>query len=166
MYKKEKKYKKPDLEIVNQLLVKISDDHADHDDLHFLVANLHQINFTKFSGWSQEEINNLLNRNNIDISIFEKEKEVEKSYVDIVYNRIIEFVTDNNYEYKSELVTYLKNNIDIIPKGKISSTLRRLRKLGILDISYHETSKQKVISKGRWWSSHVDNKIWKGGNNG
>ena len=155
MYNKEKKYKKPDLEIVNQILVKITDDHADHDDLHFLVANLHQINFTKFERWSEEEINNLLNRNNIDISIFEKEKEVEKSYVDVVYNTIIEFVTDNNGEYKSELVTYLKNNIDVIPKGKISSTLRRLKKLGILEMSIHETSKQKIISKGRYWTSHI-----------
>ena len=165
MYNKEKKYKKPDLEIVNQVLAKVSDDHIDYDDLHFLVGNLHQINFTKFERWSEEEINDLLNRNNIDISIFEKEKEVEKSYVDVVYNKIIEFVTDNDGEYKSELVTYLKNNIDIIPKGKISSTLRRLRKLGILDISYHETSRQKVISKGRWWSSHIDKSIWKGGEN-
>jgi hypothetical protein len=155
MYNKEKKYKKPDLEIVNQILVKITDDHADHDDLHFLVANLHQINFTKFGGWSEEEINNLLNRNNIDISIFEKEEEKEKSFVDVVYNRIIEFVTDNNGEYKSELVTYLKNNIDVIPKGKISSTLRRLKKLGILEMSIHETSKQKIISKGRYWTSHI-----------
>ena len=155
MYNKEKKYKKPDLEIVNQILVKITDDHDDHDDLHFLVANLHQINFTKFERWSEEEINNLLNRNNIDISIFEKEKEVEKSYVDVVYNTIIEFVTDNNGEYKSELVTYLKNNIDVIPKGKISSTLRRLKKLGILEMSIHETSKQKIISKGRYWTSHI-----------
>ena len=155
MYNKEKKYKKPDLEIVNQILVKITDDHNDHDDLHFLVANLHQINFTKFGGWSEEEINNLLNRNNIDISIFEKEEEKEKSFVDVVYNRIIEFVTDNNGEYKSELVTYLKNNIDVIPKGKISSTLRRLKKLGILEMSIHETSKQKIISKGRYWTSHI-----------
>ena len=111
MYNKEKKYKKPDLEIVNQVLAKVSDDHIDYDDLHFLVGNLHQINFTKFERWSEEEINDLLNRNNIDISIFEKEKEVEKSYVDVVYNKIIEFVTDNDGEYKSELVTYLKNNI-------------------------------------------------------
>ena len=155
MYNKEKKYKKPDLEIVNQILVKISDDHKDHDDLHFLVANLHQINFTKFGGWSEEEINNLLSRNNIDISIFEKEKEVEKSYVDVVYNKIIEFVTDNNGEYKSELVTFLKNNIDVIPKGKISSTLRRLKKLGIIEESTHETTGSKIISKGRYWNSHI-----------
>ena len=52
MYSKNKKYKKPDLEIVNSLLKHISDNNKDHDDMHFFVANLHQVNFTKFVKWS------------------------------------------------------------------------------------------------------------------
>lgn len=161
MYKEEKKYKKPDLEIVDQILAKVTEDKKDHDDLHFLVANLHQINFTKFAKWSEEEINNLLNRNNIDISIFEKEKEIEKSSEpDESFGTIIEFVSNNNGEYKKELVQFVKSKLPNLPKGKISSTLRRLKKLGIIEQSVHETSKQKIISKGRYWDSHIG----KGGN--
>ena len=160
MYNKEKKYKKPDLEIVNQILVKITDDHADHDDLHFLVANLHQINFTKFERWSEEEINNLLNRNNIDISIFEKEKEIEKSSeLDESFDTIVEFVSNNNGEYKKELVQFVKSKLPNLSKGKISSTLRRLKKLGIIEQSVHETSRQKIISKGRYWDSHIRKEV-------
>ena len=160
MYKKQNKYKKIDLEVINQTLINISDDHNDYDDIHFLLGQLHQVNFTKFEFWSNDQINDLLNRHNIDVSVFEKEPEVEKSNTDIVYNKIIDFVTINNGEYKRELIQYLRINIEAIPKGKISSTLRRLNKIGVLEIKLHETSKQKIISKGRYWDSHIG----KGGN--
>ena len=59
MYKKENKYKKIELEVINQTLINISDDHNDYDDIHFLLGQLHQVNFTKFEYWSNDQINNL-----------------------------------------------------------------------------------------------------------
>lgn len=155
MYSRNKQYKKPDIEIVNSVLKHISDDHEDHDDLHFFVANLHQASFTKFADWSEDELNNLLSRNNIDISVFEKEKETNRNKNDFVFDTIIEFVSSNNGEYKKELVSHIKQKLQNLPKGKISSTLRRLTKLGIIEQSVHETTNKKIVSKGRYWNSHI-----------
>ena len=79
---------------------------------------------------------------------------------DDVFDVIVEFVSQNNNEYKKELIDFVKCKLPNLPKGKISSTLRRLKKLGIIEQSVHETSRQKIISKGRYWDSHIG----KGGN--
>ena len=79
---------------------------------------------------------------------------------DDVFDVIVEFVSQNNNEYKKELINFVKSKLPNLPRGKISSTLRRLKKLGIIEQSVHETSRQKIISKGRYWDSHIG----KGGN--
>jgi len=155
MYSKDKKYKKPELEIVNNILKNISEDHSDHDDLHFFVANLHQVNFTKFLDWSEDQLNDLLSRNNIDVSIFEKEEEVTTSKNDGVFDQIVSFISANKSEYKKEVVDHVKRNLPNLPKGRIASTLRRMKKLGIIEQSVHETTNRKIVSKGRYWNSHI-----------
>jgi predicted transcriptional regulator len=67
----------------------------------------------------------------------------------------VEFVSTKSGEYKKELVDFVKNKLTELPRGKISSTLRRLKKLGIIEESTHETTGSKIISKGRYWNSHI-----------
>ena len=74
---------------------------------------------------------------------------------DDVFDVIVEFVSTKSGEYKKELVDFVKNKLTELPKGKISSTLRRLKKLGIIEESIHETTGSKIISKGRYWNSHI-----------
>ena len=133
MYSSKIQYKKPDLDVVNTVLKNVSDDHQDHDDLQFFVANLHQVSFTKFADWSEEELNNLLSRNNIDVSIFEKE---------------------NVGEYKSEIIKRVIGRMPEITKGKVRTAIRKYCRLGILEQTKHETSNKNVLSKGRYWTSY------------
>ena len=74
---------------------------------------------------------------------------------DDVFDVIVEFVSTKSGEYKKELVDFVKNKLTELPRGKISSTLRRLKKLGIIEESTHETTGSKIISKGRYWNSHI-----------
>ena len=156
MYSRKIQYKKPDLDVVNTVLKNVSDDHQDHDDLQFFVANLHQVSFTKFADWSEEELNNLLSRNNIDVSIFEKEKDntEERQKRSIVFDHLVEIVSQNVGEYKSEIIKRVIGRMPEITKGKVRTAIRKYCRLGILEQTKHETSNKNVLSKGRYWTSY------------
>ena len=165
MYKKENKYKDvssddPVYIMLDQLQDTTNDSQViqDTQDLIMFLGNLHFPSMC--CNWKGEEsFNNLLQKYKIDITPYIKEEE-KPTEPDESFDTIVEFVSKNNGEYKKELVQFVKSKLPNLPRGKISSTLRRLKKLGIIEQSVHETSKQKIISKGRYWDSH----IVKGGN--
>jgi hypothetical protein len=160
MYSKNKKYKKPDLEIVNSLLKHISYNNKDHDDMHFFVGNLHQVNFTKFVKWSDNELNDLLKRNNVDVSLFEKEKQSfeKKTENNQVFHMLVELISKNNNEYKKEIISTIKDKLPLLSKGKISSSIRKYCKLGMIEQSNHPTTNKNILSKGRYWTSYMGRK--------
>ena len=130
----------------------------DTEKLNMFLANLHYPFMC--CGWEGEDhLNNLLEKYKIDISPYIKGEE-KPTEPDESFDTIVEYVSNNDGEYKKELVQFVKSKLPNLPKGKISSTLRRLKKLGIIEQSVHETSRQKIISKGRYWDSHIG----KGGN--
>ncbi len=165
MYKKENKYKDVSSDDpVYARLEKLQDTTndvqviRDTERLIMFLANLHFP--TMCCNWeSEESFNNLLQKYKIDITPYIKEEE-KPTEPDESFDTIVEFVSNNNGEYKKELVQFVKSKLPNLPRGKISSTLRRLKKLGIIEQSVHETSRQKIISKGRYWDSHIG----KGGN--
>ena len=130
----------------------------DIEKLNMFLANLHYPFMC--GGWTNEDdFNQLLKKYEVDISPYIKEQEKEPE-PDFTFDTIVEFVSKNNREYKKELIDFVKSKLPNLPRGRISSTLRRLKKLGIIEQSVHETSRQKIISKGRYWDSHIG----KGGN--
>lgn len=74
---------------------------------------------------------------------------------DDVFDHIVCFVSANKSEYKKETVEHVKLKLPNLPKGRISSTLRKMKKLGIIEESTHETSGAKILFKGRYWNSHI-----------
>jgi len=125
----------------------------DTERLIMFLANLHFP--TMCCKWeSEESFNNLLQKYKIDITPYIKEED-KPTEPDESFDTIVEYVSANNGEYKKELVQFVKSKLPNLPRGKISSTLRRLKNLGIIEQSVHETTGSKIISKGRYWNSHI-----------
>ena len=125
----------------------------DTEKLIMFLANLHYPFMC--CGWeSEEHFNNLLHKYKIDIKPYIKEED-KPTEPDESFDTIVEYVSANNGEYKKELIQFVKSKLTNLPRGKISSTLRRLKNLGIIEQSVHETTGSKIISKGRYWNSHI-----------
>ena len=73
---------------------------------------------------------------------------------------MLNLFSNNNGEYKKELVQFVKSKLPNLPRGRIFLTLRRLKKLGIIEQLFMKLQDRRIISKGRYWDSHIG----KGGN--
>ena len=125
-------------------------------DCEHLIMLLGNLSYPKFcTGWVDvESFNKLLDKYKIDVSIYQKGVEKPKE-VNPSFNYIISIIKNNNGEYKSEVIKMVLKQIPNIKKGKIRTAIRRYCKLGILEQSKHETSNKNILSKGRYWNSHI-----------
>ena len=125
-------------------------------DCEHLIMMLGNLSYPKFcSGWvDAESFNKLLDKYKIDVSIYQKGVEKPKE-PNPSFDHIIAIIKNNNGEYKSEVIKMVLKEIPNIKKGKIRTAIRRCCKLGILEQSKHETSNKNILSKGRYWDSHI-----------
>ena len=125
-------------------------------DTENLIMILGNLNFPKLTcAWNGvEHFNKLLDKYKIDVSIYQKGVEKPKE-PNPSFDHIIAIIKNNNGEYKSEVIKMVLKEIPNIKKGKIRSAIRRYCKLGILEQSKHETSNKNILSKGRYWDSHI-----------
>jgi len=125
-------------------------------DCEHLIMMLGNLSYPKFcTGWVDvESFNKLLDKYKIDVSIYQKGVEKPKE-VNPSFDYIISIIKNNNGEYKSEVIKMVLKQIPNIKKGKIRTAIRRYCKLGILEQSKHETSNKNILSKGRYWDSHI-----------
>lgn len=153
MFNKLIKYKKLENEVVDKFIGHISEDHNDYDDVVFFIANIHQWQQTKFEYWSEENINNLLSKHNLDVSVFEVEETNDEEPTINIFDTIVEFVSKNSREYKSEVISYVKSKDQMVKTSSISNQIKRMIANGILESITQ--SNQTVLSKGRYWDVHT-----------
>tara|TARA_R100001510_G_C7613976_1_gene176676 strand:- start:61 stop:537 length:477 start_codon:yes stop_codon:yes gene_type:complete len=154
MFKTDIKYKKIELDVVNEFVKHIPEDHKDHDDIVFFIANIHQWKQTKFEFWNVDQINDLLDRNNLDVSVFENTITENKDNPTInIFDKIVEFIFDKQREYKSELISYVKSKDQMVKTSAISNQIKKMIDNGILESV--SQSGQSVLSKGRYWNTHI-----------
>jgi len=154
MFKTDIKYKKIELDVVDEFVKHIPEDHKDHDDIVFFIANIHQWKQTKFEFWNVDQINDLLDRNNLDVSVFENTITDNKDNPTInIFDKIVEFIFDKQREYKSELISYVKSKDQMVKTSAISNQIKKMIDNGILESV--SQSGQSVLSKGRYWNTHI-----------
>ena len=154
MFKTDIKYKKIELDVVDEFVKHIPEDHKDHDDIVFFIANIHQWKQTKFEFWNVDQINDLLDRNNLDVSVFENTITDNKDNLTInIFDKIVEFIFDKQREYKSELISYVKSKDQMVKTSAISNQIKKMIDNGILESV--SQSGQSVLSKGRYWNTHI-----------
>ena len=154
MFKTDIKYKKVELDVVDEFVKHIPEDHKDHDDIVFFIANIHQWKQTKFEFWNVDQINDLLDRNNLDVSVFENTITDNKDNPTInIFDKIVEFIFDKQREYKSELISYVKSKDQMVKTSAISNQIKKMIDNGILESV--SQSGQSVLSKGRYWNTHI-----------
>lgn len=154
MFKTDIKYKKIELDVVDEFVKHIPEDHKDHDDIVFFIANIHQWKQTKFEFWNVNQINDLLDRNNLDVSVFENTITDNKDNPTInIFDKIVEFIFDKQREYKSELISYVKSKDQMVKTSAISNQIKKMIDNGILESV--SQSGQSVLSKGRYWNTHI-----------
>ena len=154
MFKTDIKYKKIELDVVDEFVKHIPEDHKDHDDIVFFIANIHQWKQTKFEFWNVDQINDLLDRNNLDVSVFENTITENKDNPTInIFDKIVEFIFDKQREYKSELISYVKSKDQMVKTSAISNQIKKMIDNGILESV--SQSGQSVLSKGRYWNTHI-----------
>ena len=83
------------------------------------------------------------------------EEEKPKQEPNPSFDFVIDIIKKNNGEYKSEVIKMVLQKLPNIKKGKIRTTIRKCVRLGILEQSKHETSNKNILSKGRYWDSHI-----------
>lgn len=153
MFSKDIKYKKLENEVVDKFISHISDNHIDYDDVVFFIANIHQWQQTKFEKWSEAQINELLTKHNLDVTVFELH-EIESNEPTInLFDIIVEFISDKSREYKSELINFVKSKDPTIKTSSISNQVKRMVDNGILESITQ--ANQSVLSKGRYWNVHT-----------
>ena len=71
-----------------------------------------------------------------------------------MFDHLVEIVSQNVGEYKSEIIKRVIGRMPEITKGKVRTAIRKYCRLGILEQTKHETSNKNVLSKGRYWTSY------------
>ena len=71
-----------------------------------------------------------------------------------IFDTIVEYIVDKQREYKSELINYVKSKDQKVKTNAISNQIKKMVDNGILQSV--SQSGQSVLSKGRYWNTHIN----------
>ena len=71
-----------------------------------------------------------------------------------IFDSIVEFIVNKEREYKSEVINYVKSKDQMVKTNAISNQIKKMIDNGILESV--SQSGQSVLSKGRYWNTHIN----------
>ena len=77
-----------------------------------------------------------------------------------IFDTIVEFIVNKEREFKSEVINYVKSKDQMVKTNAISNQIKKMIDNGIIESV--SQSGQSVLSKGRYWNTHIN---LKGANN-
>ena len=71
-----------------------------------------------------------------------------------IFNNIVKFIVNKEREYKSEVINYVKSKDQMVKTNAISNQIKKMIDNGIIE-SVNQSG-QSVLSKGRYWNTHIN----------